>query len=221
MKRTLALAIGLLSLSLAAGSVAFEKKHEKALAAEAQPLGFTKTKSRFLDSVYLKPGVNFSEYAQLDFAPLDTSNIYIREPSAPNDFDEPWVLTDKDKAYLQQKYLETFTKELIDSKRFSASGGSGKTLRIKTTLQEIAPSAPKDDLKSRPNIGNFYTEGAGTMTMKMEIYDTQTNALVGLIADEADVGNQWERNDRSNNRRQLGLSFTRWADSLGVALGKK
>lgn len=221
MKRTLVLAIGLLSLSLAAGSYAFEKKHEKALATEAQPLGFTKTKSRFLDSVYLKPGVNFSEYTQLDFAPLDTSNIFIREPTGPNEFDEPWVLTDKDKAYLQQKYLETFTKELIGSKRFNAASGNAKTLQIKTTLQEIAPLAPKDDIQSRPSISNYYSEGAGTMTMKMEIYDAQTNTLVGLIADEADVGNHWEENNRSNNRRQLGLTFTRWADSLGVALGKK
>ena len=221
MKRLLATAIGMAVLSLAVSSHAFEKDHDKALAAEAKPLGFTKTKSRFLDSAYFKPGVNFSDYPQIQFAELDTTNTTVREPSAPNDFDEPWILTDKDKVFLQKKYLETFTKELINSERFKAAGGSAKTLLIKTTLQELAPSAPKDDLKGRPNISDYYTEGAGTMTMKMEVYDAQTNELLGLIADENDLGNRWERNDRANNNRQLSLTFTRWADSLGDALEKK
>jgi hypothetical protein len=221
MKRSFAFVTGLIILSLAVGSNALEKKHDKALAAEAVPLGFTKTKSRFLDSVYLKPGVNFKDYPQLQFAELDTTNVAIREPSSPNDFDEPWILTDKDKAYLQQKYLESFNKELIKTDRFKAAGASAKTLLIKTTLQELAPSAPKDDIKSRPNISSFYTEGAGTMTMKMEIYDAQTNTLIGLIADESDLGNRWKRNDRVNNRRELSMAFSRWADSLGDALGVK
>ncbi len=221
MKRSFVFAIGLVIASLAVCSNALEKKHDKEIAAEAVPLGFTKTKSRFLDSVYLKPGVNFSEYPQLKFADLDTTNVTVREPSGPNEFDEPWILTDKDKIYLQEKYLETFNKELIKTDRFKAAGGNAKTLLIKTTLQELAPSAPKDDIKSRPTISKIYTEGAGTMTMKMEIYDAQTNALVGLIADETDLGNRWERNDRANNKRQLSLGFARWADSLGEALGVK
>jgi len=221
MKRLCALVMGLIILSLAAGSYALEKKHDKALAAEAVPLGFTKTKSRFFDSVYLKPGVNFSEYPQLQFAELDTSNVTVHEPSSADHFDEPWILTDKDKAYLQQKYLESFNKELIKTNRFKAAGGSGKTLLIKTTLQELAPSAPKDDIKSRPTISSIYTEGAGSMTMKMEIYDAQTNTLLGLIADEGDLGNRWEKNERTNNKRQLSLGFVRWADSLGDALGVK
>lgn len=221
MKRLCAWVMGLIILSLAVGSSALEKKHDKALAAEAVPLGFAKTKNRFLDSVYLKPGVNFSDYQQLQFAELDTTNITVREPSSPNDFDEPWILTDKDKVYLQEKYLESFNKELIKTDRFKAAGGSGKTLLIKTTLQELAPSAVKDDSRSRPTIMNIYTEGAGTMTMRMEIYDAQTNTLVGLVADESDLGNRWEKNDRMNNKRQLSLGFARWADSLGDALGKK
>jgi len=221
MKRLCAFVMGLIILSLAVSSSALEKKHDKAIAAEAAPLGFTKHRSRFFDSVYLKPGVNFSEYQQLQFAELDTTNVVVREPSSPNDFDEPWILTDKDKIYLQQKYLETFTKELIKSDRYKAAGGSAKTLLIKTTLQELAPSAVKDDLRSRPTISKIYTEGAGTMTAKIEIYDAQTNALVGLIADETDLGNHWERNDRMNNKRQLNLAFARWADSLGDALESK
>jgi len=221
MKRSFVFAVGLALMSLAVCSSALEKQHDKEIAAEAVPLGFTKTKSRFLDSVYLKPGVNFSEYPQLKFAELDTTNVTIHEPSGPNEFDEPWILTDKDKVYLQQKYLESFNKELIKTKKFTAADGSGKALLIKTTLQELAPSAVKDDTRSRPTISNIYTEGAGTMTMKMEIYDAQTNALIGLIADETDLGNRWERNDRMNNKRQLSLGFARWADSLGEALGVK
>lgn len=214
------LTVGLVVLTLAASAFAFEKKHEKELAAEVKDLGFTKTKDRFLDSVYLKPGVDFKEYQQLDIAGLDTSKVVVREPSSSNSFDEPWVLTDKDKIYLEQEFLQTFNKELIETDRFKASG-DGKKLLIKTTLLELAPTAPKDDIKSRPNISKIYTEGAGTITMKIEIYDAQTKALVGVIADQAKLGNRWERNYKANNKRQLSLAFARCADSLGGLLGAK
>lgn len=214
------LTMGLIALTLATGAFAFEKKHEKALAEEVKNLGFTKTKDRFLDSVYLKPGVNFKEYLVLEFATPDTSKVTVREPSGPNDFDEPWVLTDKDKVYLQEKLVQSYTEELIDTKRFKA-GVEGKKLLVKTTFIELAPTAPKDDIKSRPTISKIYTEGAGDLTLKIELYDAQTNALVGAISDESTLGNRWERNDRANNRRQLGLAFDRIADSLGDLLEKK
>lgn len=214
------LTLGLMVLTLAASVFAFEKKHEKALAAEVKDMGFTKVKDRFLDSIYLKPGINFKEYKQLDIAVLDTSNVVVREPSSSDSFDEPWILTDNDKAYLQEKFLQSFNKELIETDRFKASG-DGKKLLIKTTLLELAPTATKDDTKSRQNISKIYTEGAGTITMKTEIYDAQTNTLVGIISDEAKLGNHWDRNDRVNNRRQLSLAFTRCAKSLGDLLSAK
>lgn len=214
------LTLGLIILTLATSAFAFEKKHEKDLAAEVKDLGFTKTKDRFLDSVYLKPGVNFNEYQQLDIAGLDTSRVVVREPSSSDSFDEPWVLTDKDKTYLQEEFMKTFTKELIETDKFKASG-DGKKLLIKTTLLELAPTAPKDDIKSRPTISKIYTEGAGTITMKIEIYDAQTKALVGVIADQAKLGNRWERNNKANNKRQLSLAFARYGNSLGDLLGAK
>lgn len=220
MKR--ALSLGLIVMSIAAFTQASDKKLEQAIAAQAEPLGFSQTKNRFLDRVYFKPDVNLKDYQQLQFAALDVSKVEIRQPPSSNyKFDEPWVLTDKDRAYLQQKYLDTFNKELIESGDFKAASGTGKTLLIKTSLLEIAPSAVKDDIKSR-DMEKIYTEGAGTMNIKMEIYDAQTNALIGLVGDQSDLGNRWEENNRATNSRQVSLAFSRWANSLGNALnGKK
>lgn len=217
-----ALTIGLLIMSLAVFTQASDRELEKAIAAQAEPLGFTRVKNRFLDRVYFKPDVDLKEYQQLQFTDLDVSNIEVRQPPKSNNrFDEPWVLNDKDRSYLQQKYLEQFNKELIESGDFKAAGGAGKTLLIKTTLLEIAPKAVKDDIKSR-DMERIYTEGAGTMNIKMEIYDAQTNALIGLVGDQSDLGNRWQENNRAMNQHQVSLAFSRWANSLGNALnGKK
>ena len=220
MKR--AFTLGLLVMSMAAFTQASDKKLEKAIAAEAEPLGFSQVKNRFLDRVYFKPDVNLKDYQQLQFTDLDVSKVEIRQPpSSHYKFDEPWVLNDNDRAYLQKKYLEQFSKELIESGDFKTAGGAGKTLLIKSTLLEIAPSAVKDDIQSR-NIEKIYTEGAGTMNIRMEIYDAQTNTLIGLVGDQSDLGNRWEENNRATNQRQVSLAFSRWATSLGHALnGKK
>jgi len=221
MKHTLV--IGMMLLSLATFSTAAEKKHEQLITAQAEPLGFIKNKSRFLDRVYLKPGVNFSDYPAVQFAELDTSNVSVRQPPSSNhDFNEEWVLTDKDKTSLQKEYLESVNEELIESGKFKAASSGGKTLLVKTTLLEIAPLAVKDDFKSRPIISKIYTEGAGTMTIKIEIYDAQTNTLIGVIGDRADLGNRrLEENNRVTTKRQVSLAFDRWASSLGEALGAK
>jgi len=210
----------LMVLTLATNAVAFEKKHEKELATEVKDLGFTNTKDRFLDSVYLKPEINFKEYQVLDIAILDTNKVTIRQPPSSDGFDEPWVLTDKDKTHLQEEFLQSFNKQLISTNKFKSSG-DGKKLLIKTTLLELAPTASKDDTKSRPTINKTYTEGAGTITMKIELYDAQTKALVGVIADQAKLGNRWERNNKPNNQRQISLAFDRCANSIGDLLGAK
>ena len=219
MKR--ALTLGLLVMSMAAFTQASDKKLEKAIAAEAEPLGFTQVKNRFLDRVYFNPKINLKEYQQLQFTDLDVSKVEVRQPpESYARFNEPWVLNDKDRAYLQKKYLEQFNKELIDSGDFKAAGGAGKTLLIKSTLLEIAPSAVKDDIQSR-DMEKIYTEGAGTMNIRMEIYDAETNSLIGLVGDQSDLGKRWQENNRPNNQREVSLAFSRWATSLGHALNGK
>lgn len=154
------------------------KPNEKAAADQANQHGLSVvTKPRF-DTTFIASTMRFEQYKKIKIDNLDLSNVKIIEPSTPRTFDSPWELTDDDKSYYQERFAQSAKKSLIDSGLYTVSKEAGKdTLLLTTKVIQIAPLAPKDDFKNRPNLMDVYSEGFGRMTVSFEVYDSETNKL--------------------------------------------
>ncbi len=193
------------------------KPHESEIASAAKALGLEQVKSRFLDAAYLKPNTDFSALKSIYMEAIDFSKTSIREPSV-NDFDHDWELTEKDKDMMQKSFSESATQKLFGKTGFTqAPNKSSADMVIQTDMLEIAPLAEKDS--DRTGISKTYSEGAGTVLATMKLIDAKTGDVLGMIADKADVGNQWRENNRVNNLHSLGITFDRWMVDMATLLG--
>lgn len=212
------------SFLTACGSV---KPNEKAAAEKANSNGLSVVAKPRFDSTFIASTMRFEQYKKLKIDPLDLSNVKIIEPSMRRTFDGPWELTEDDRRYYQEKYSQAAKKNLIDSGLYAAEADKGATngaengkdtLLLTAKVLQIAPLAPKDDFKSRPNLMDVYSEGFGRMTISFEIYDLETNKLLLTATDERDLGKIWEKNNRAQNKTQVRLAFDYWLGNLKTEL---
>jgi hypothetical protein len=59
-----------------------------------------------------------------------------------------------------------------------------------------------------------YSEGMGTMTIEMSLYDSVSGKALGIITDQRDLGRIWEENNRVTNNIQVRLAFDNWLGKL-------
>jgi hypothetical protein len=191
------------------------KPHEKAAQQQAQAAGLGAVDASRFDGTFVAPGTNFSQYKKLLVEQLDMDTIEIIQPSSATNQNRPWALSEQDKNYYQERYTQALISNLIADGRYTtAMGSAADVLRIKTRIVQIAPLATKDDSKGRPGIVKVYSEGSGTMTIEMSLYDSMSGKLVGIITDKRDLGKIWEENNRASNNRQVRVAFDAWLRKL-------
>src|SRR5690606_41718538 len=105
---------------------------------------------------------------------LDLSNENIRKPSSTNFTSEtPWELNDNHRRYYQERYTDALTKNLnVDGTYSTAVQAGPDVMTISAKVLEIAPLGSKDDMKGRPTNVKVYSEGMGTMTLEISLYDS-------------------------------------------------
>ncbi len=185
--------------------------YKKIIQAEVEGAGLSPLSSSRFDASYVLSSLHFSQFKKLIVEDLDLSNVAIIKPRSYLNHEEEWELNDKDKQYYQAKYKEAVTEQLFDSNRFSlATEAANDTLTIKAKITEIAPLASKDDAKGRPGVMDVYSKGFGRMTIVFEVFDSSTHKLVAAIADEQDLGDWWEKNNRAQNNQQIRVGFDNW-----------
>jgi Protein of unknown function (DUF3313) len=213
MKKSVLILMGSLALVTAC---AFTKPHEKNLAKEAEPLGLVEAKTSVLDSVFISDRAALTNYKQVILEPLDLSVVKIRELSNINlAYDTPWELNDQDRKFYQERYQLSMKKRWLDKSGLTqVDQASAATLKVKATLLEIAPLGSKDDSKGRPTMTKVYSEGMGTMTLKIEIADATSGKVLALISDQRDLGKMWEENNRVSFNQKVRLAFDAWARNL-------
>ena len=124
-----------------------------------------------------------------------------------------WRLTEKDKAKLQQYYRNAMQLELVEENGFELIDTPEQAdLVLHGEIIEVAPSAPKDDFRSRDPGARYYTEGFGEVTITFDVY--QGKQLVLKVEDEKQAGSLWERNHRPTNIKNIKVLFMRWASDL-------
>ncbi|MDO8344458.1 MAG: DUF3313 family protein [Cellvibrio sp.] len=212
-------------VALAAGAIAscsFTKPHEKDAQLKADKAGLTVVEKTRFDGTFIAKGAEFSQYKKLLVEQLDLSDVKVRKPSSTNIVDDtPWELNDNDRRYYQERYTEALMNNLIADGTYSTAMQAGAdVMTVSAKVLEIAPLASKDDMKGRPTRMKVYSEGMGTMTLEISLYDSVSGKPLAIITDQRDLGRIWEENNRVTNNVQVRLAFNQWLRNLRTELDK-
>jgi len=198
------------------------KKHEQDAQIKADKAGLAAIEKTHFDGTFIAPGAQFKKYKKLFVEQLDLSNVKIRKQSSSNTFDDtPWELNDEDRRYYQERYTEALMNNLIaDGTYTTAMQAGADVLTVSAKVVEIAPLGSKDDLKGRPTNMEVYSEGMGTMTLEITLYDSVSGKPQAIITDQRDLGRLWEENNRASNNVQVRVAFDHWLRTLRKELDR-
>lgn len=213
------------SLVLAASVIAgcsITKPHEKNAQLKADKAGLSVVENTRFDGTFIAPGAQFSQYKKLFVEQLDMSDVKVRKQSSNNfTYDTPWELNDDDRRYYSERYIEALMNNLIvDGAYTTAMQAGADVMTVSAKVLEIAPLGSKDDTKGRPTSMKVYSEGMGTMTLEITLYDSLSGKPLAIITDQRDLGRIWEENNRVTNNVQIRLAFNQWLKNLRTELDR-
>ena len=92
-------------------------------------------------------------------------------------------------------------------------------LEIAAMITAIAPSAPRDDGRSRPaGRSTIITEGAGSIAVSVAFGDSQTGEVLALAKDSRSSNGFWGANNSVSNMADVRRMFNSWAIQIRNAL---
>ena len=210
-----------LVVSVVAGC-SMTKPHEKNAQLKADKEGLSVVEKTRFDGTFIAPGARFSQYTKLFVEQLDMSDVKIRKQSS-NNFtqDTPWELNDEDRRYYSERYIEALMNNLIVDGTYATAMQAGPdVMTVSAKVLEIAPLGSKDDSQGRPTRMKVYSEGMGTMTLEITLYDSLSGKPLAIITDQRDLGRVWEENNRVTNNVQIRLAFNQWLKNLRIELDR-
>ncbi len=221
MYKQILVALGVISLLAACAS---EPHVETGANAEVIDGNLHKVDNSRTDIAYVDPDANFGKYNKILLTPLGVDNIEIIQPSSGGSIGRnvDWELTDKDKQNLQDAFQEAMVKQLETKGGYPIVTEAGDdVLQVSALLTGIAPSAAKDDNRSRP-IGRstVYTKGGGALAIVVGFADSQTGEVLALIKDSRSTNSYWGRNNSVSNMADVRRMFSHWAIQIRDGLDK-
>jgi len=172
--------------------------------------------------IYAEPGVEWGTYSriQLDPATVAFRKNWMRDQNRGRPLKVKADDMERIKADLAKLFDEVFTKELAEKGDYNITTESADdVMRITPRIVDLDVYAP--DTRS-PGITHTFTEQAGRMTLKLEIYDAVTGDLIAAASDRQESPRrgyyQWTTSvsNRADARRML----ERWAKDLRERLEK-
>jgi len=122
---------------------------------------------------------------------------------------------EKIKTSLSGLFNDVFSKELSENGGYTITDQTGdEVMRIKPAIVDLDVYAP--DTTSSPGRTTQFTESAGRMTLKLEIYDSVTGDLIVMASDRREAPRrgymQWTTS--TSNRAEAQRMLQRWAKDL-------
>jgi len=170
--------------------------------------------------VWAEPGANLAQY----------DRVYLVEPLVA--FKKNWQrdqnrsivsrITTKDmeiiKADVAELFMEIFTEELTDGGYTLANERAEDVLIVKPAIIDLNVQAP--DTMSNRGRSQTYTDSAGSMTLYLELYDSETDDLLAKALDPtADRrGNFFQWQTGPANRAAAKRMMKPWAKALREGL---
>jgi hypothetical protein len=174
---------------------------------------------------YVDPNADFSKYTAILLTPLGVGNVEIIQPSSTitRPGNRNWELTDTDKQRLQKDFRTAITQRLSENGDYPIVDTAGdNVLQISTILTRLAPTAPKDDFRSRPTGRNtMITEGAGRLDFEVSFRDSQTGEVLALTKDTRSAGaHLWGVNNSVSNAAEVRRVFSSLALQIRAQLDR-
>jgi hypothetical protein len=172
--------------------------------------------------VYVDPEAPFGKYTAIQLSPLGVDNVEIIQPVTGSRLVgyRNWALTDDDKTRLQKDFQLAMMDQLSKKGDLPVVDKAGdNVLRITAKLTRIAPTAPKDDNRSRP-VGRdiIVTEGAGKLSVEVTFTDSETGEVLALAKDTRSGSSQWGINNSLTNGAEVRRVFNSWARQIAAQL---
>ncbi|MCB1706806.1 MAG: DUF3313 domain-containing protein [Halioglobus sp.] len=171
---------------------------------------------------YVDPQAPFGKYTAIMLAPLGVENVEIIQPgnSSRSYGNRNWELTDSDKQRLQADFQQAMAQQLSSTGNFQLVDSIGdRVLTISARLTRIAPTAPKDDNRSRPTgRSHIITEGSGRLSVEVIFSDSETGEVLALAKDTRSASSQWGLNNSVTNAAEVRRVFNSWARQIATQL---
>jgi hypothetical protein len=167
--------------------------------------------------IYADPDIDWNVYTQimLDPATVAFRRHWQRDQNRYHSFKVRAKDMEKIKTEMSELFDDVFTKELGENGGYTILDEAGdEVMRIKPAIVDLDVYAP--DTLNSPGRTTQFTESAGRMTLKLEIYDSVTGDLIALLSDRREAPRrgylQWTTS--VTNRAEAQRMLQRWAKDL-------
>jgi len=167
--------------------------------------------------IYADPGVDWNVYTKilLDPATVAFRKNWQRDQNRSQPFKIRAEDMDRIKSELSELFGEVFTRELTEQGGYLMTAESGEdVLRITPHIVDLDVYAP--DARSSPGMQRSYTESAGRMTLKLQLFDSVTGDLIAVTSDREEAPRrgylQWTTS--VSNRQEATHLMQRWAKKM-------
>lgn len=166
--------------------------------------------------IYADPGVDWSVYnqIQMDRATVSFRKNWQRDQNRDRISNVKASDMERIKNNLSDMFDEVFTEELTGNGDYTlASESADNVMRIKPQIVDLDVYAP--DTKSA-GMTRSYTQQAGRMTLKLEIYDAVTGDLIATASDrrESPRKNYYQWTTSASNQADARRMLRTWAKDL-------
>lgn len=192
-----------------------------ALVAESQPPEISLDGMELVEKfahgeLYADAGVDWSVYTELQLEPATVA--FRRNWQRDQNISDPFRVRNSDVEKIKQDlaalFDEVFTKELSDNGGYTLSETSGDhVMRIEPHIVDLDVHAPDT---RRTSFSRSYTERAGRMTLKLNIFDSVTGDLIASATDrqEATQRGYAQLSNSVTNKADAQLMLQKWATAL-------
>jgi hypothetical protein len=167
--------------------------------------------------LYADPDANWGTYTkiQLDPATVAFRKNWQRDQNRVQPFKVKPEDMERIKSELSELFGEVFAEELTTKGGYIMASESGDdVLRITPQIVDLDVYAP--DTRNSAGIQHSYTESAGRMTIKLDMYDSVTGDLIARASDRQEAPRrgymQWTTS--VTNRAEAKRMLERWAREL-------
>lgn len=184
--------------------------------------GLEYRKTKGLDAVYVRPGVQFQPYRNVVLDPVQVAfdkdwdpNRGTRSLSRQFSTDDLQEIKDE----MASEFRSVFAERLAKGGYDVVAKTIDDTLRVSAGLADVYINAPD---AMEPGRSRTYTVSAGSMTLVMELRDGPTGQLLARVVDHY-AGNDSGFAQVTNsvtNRAEFRRAVTAWADRLVRGLDK-
>ncbi len=174
--------------------------------------GLVRMRGSDFEGVWVKPGIDISEYGRLLIGPVRMS--YKRRPTTSRTSSN-FPLSDDQKERMEQMLRNELESEIDSSKSWSMAEGPGHdVLLIEPFLLDLVVTVPPGQTSGRDRT---FSTSAGQVTLVLEVRDSQSDEILARMADRREATNpgatsqQLTWSNPVSNTSAVRSLFRRWA----------